>query len=54
VIVTSARLDPAERAALEPAAAGILPKDALTRESVNAAARRALAAAAPDHSASHG
>jgi signal transduction histidine kinase/DNA-binding response OmpR family regulator len=60
VLVTSARLESAERVSLDPLIAGILPKEALTRETVNAAARRALAApdagraAAPDQSRSHG
>jgi CheY-like chemotaxis protein len=42
VLVTSARLESAERVSLDPLIAGILPKEALTRETVNAAARRAL------------
>jgi len=45
VLVTSARLEPAERAALEREAAGIVFKDALTRDAVNSAIHWALTAA---------
>jgi CheY-like chemotaxis protein/anti-sigma regulatory factor (Ser/Thr protein kinase) len=54
VLVTSARLEPAERDALERSAAAIVPKDALTRDAVNAAIRLALAAGPSVHGgASH-
>lgn len=51
VLVTSARLDAAERAQLVSAAAGFVPKDSLTRERLDEALRKALASA---ESASNG
>ena len=47
VLVTSARLEPAEREALQRSAAGIVFKDALTRDVVNTAIQRALTAPGP-------
>jgi signal transduction histidine kinase/CheY-like chemotaxis protein len=47
VLVTSARLESDEREGLERLTAGIVTKDSLSRETVNAAVQRALAAPAP-------